>query len=289
LLVIITITFMMTRVLPGDPFSNEKISAEAHNRILAKYGLDKPMTEQYVNYMRGLLRGDLQLSYRHPGWTVSEVIGDRIPTSLELGFYALLIALFIGITTGVIASIRPNTWLDYIPMSSAMIGICLPTFVIGPIMILVFGLKLEWFPIWGWVEPINKILPSFTLGIFYTAYIARLMRGSMMEVRNQDYIRTARAKGLSNIKIYLVHCFRNALSPVVSFMGPTAAGLLSGSFVIETIFQIPGLGRLFVDSAINSDNNMLLGLVIFYAVLIIIFNLIVDILQVFLNPKREYE
>ena len=206
------------------------------------------------------------------------------------------IALGLGVLFGVIASLRPNTYIDYIPSSLAMIGICLPTFVMGPLLILVFSLKLDWFPATGWggfsgdqFFSSDMVLPSLTLGFFYAAYISRLTRGGMLDILTQDYIRTAKAKGASGLRVTLKHALRGGLLPVISFMGPAVAGLIAGSFVIETIFNIPGLGQDFVQSAFNRDYTLVLGVVMFYATLIIVLNLIVDILQVILNPKLKFD
>lgn len=285
LFIIITVTFFMIRGVPGSPFSSEKLSEEALARMEAHWGLDKPLSAQYLDYLRGLAQGELGPSFKHPGWHVQELIGDRLGVSLELGAWALLVALSVGILAGLIAALRPNSIGDHLTMGLAMLGICLPTFVLGPLMVLLFGLKLEWFNVWGWILPQDRVLPALTLGLYYAAYIARLMRASMVEVRSHDYMRTARAKGLPFWRVYGVHGLRNALTPVVSFLGPAAAGLLTGSFVVETIFQIPGLGQLFVESALDKDYNLLLGLVIFYATLIILFNLLVDVLLAVLNPR----
>jgi len=208
----------------------------------------------------------------------------------------MCIALGIGIMFGVIASLRPNSYIDYIPSSLAMIGICLPTFVMGPILIYIFSLKLKWLPATGWggfdgdiFFASDMILPSLTLGLFYAAYISRLTRGGMLDILTQDYIRTAKAKGASAPRVLIKHALRGGLLPVIRFMGPAVAGLIAGSFVIETIFNIPGLGQDFVKSAFNRDYTLVLGVVMFYATLIIVLNLIVDILQVTLNPKLKFE
>ena len=208
----------------------------------------------------------------------------------ELGLYALLIALLLGIAAGVIAAIKPNTLQDYIPMSAAMLGICMPSFLLGPLLVLVFGIYLDWLPVSGWGDiPGDKILPSITLGAAYAAYIARLSRGGMLEVLSQDYIRTARAKGLSEPLIIAKHALRGGLIPVVAFLGPAFAGLLGGSFVVETIYQIPGLGRFYVQAAFNRDYTMILGMTVFFATLIIIFNLLSDMLAIWLNPKLRQQ
>jgi oligopeptide transport system permease protein len=211
-----------------------------------------------------------------------------LPVSIELGFYAFLLALLFGVTLGTISAIRPNSSLDHIPMSLSLLGICMPSFVIGPILLLVFSLKLHWFNVQGWQFTADKVLPTLTLSLFYTAFIARLTRSSLIETLNQDYIRTAIAKGLTPFRVIFVHALRNGISPVISYLGPALAGLISGSFVVETIFQIPGLGRFFVLSAINRDVSLTIGVVLFYAILILLFNLLVDILLVIINPKRSF-
>ena len=232
---------------------------------------------------------DLGPSYKYEGRTVNELIAESFPVSMKLGLVALAVALCLGVPAGIIASIGKNTALDYVPMSVAMVGICLPTFVMGPILALVFGLWLGWVNVSGWFTWSDIILPSLTLGLFYAAYVARLTRGGMLEILSQDFIRTARAKGVPESKVIIKHSFKGGLLPVVSFMGPALAGMISGSFVIETIFQIPGLGRHFINSAFNRDYTMVLGTVLFYASFIIIMNLLVDIVQVIMNPKLKYE
>jgi oligopeptide transport system permease protein len=216
---------------------------------------------------------------------VNELIGAAFPVSLELGCYALAIALAVGLTAGVIASFRPNAATDYVPMSLAMVGICVPTFVMGPLLLLVFGIGLSWFNVSGWDNARDKVLPALTLGLYYAAYVARLTRGGFLEILSQDFIRTARAKGAGPVRILLRHALRGGILPVVSFLGPATAGLISGSFVVEMIFQIPGLGRFFIQSAFNRDYTLVLGTVLFYAMLIVLLNLAVDVLQAWLNPK----
>ena len=285
-----TLTFFMLRMAPGGPFDDERqISPDVLKQLEAYYGFDKPLYVQYFDYLKNILQGDLGASYKFPGRTVNGIIKDAFPKSLELGFYSIVIALVLGVSLGVIASTRPNTWLDYIPSSFAMIGICLPTFVLGPILVIIFALFLRWVPYPGWDMASTKILPSLTLGAFYAAYVARLTRGGMREILTQDFIRTARAKGASEMRIILRHALRGGILPVVSFLGPAFAGLVAGSFVIETIFNIPGLGRHFVSSAFNRDYTMVLGLVLFYASVIVIFNTLVDVLQVWLNPRLKLQ
>jgi len=290
LLVIITATFFMIRFVPGGPFTAEKaVTPEILRNLEAHYGLDKPLYRQYFDYLGSLLQGDLGPSFKYPNRTVNEIIGDKLPVSLELGFTALAVALVLGITLGVLAAVRRNSWLDYLASSFAMVGICVPTFVMGPILVLIFAIHLGWFNASGWYMPIDRVLPAATLGLVYAAYVARLTRGGMLEVLNQDYIRTARSKGASEFRVIVRHALRGGLLPVVAFLGPAIAGILTGSFVIETIFQIPGLGREFVNSAFNRDYTLVLGTVILYATLIITLNLIVDIVQVWLNPKLKFD
>ncbi|MEO7412953.1 MAG: ABC transporter permease subunit [Opitutaceae bacterium] len=290
LLVIITATFFMIRFVPGGPFTAERAVTEEVRRNLEKaYGLDKSIGAQYVDYLKMIARGDLGPSFKYPNRTVNEIIADKLPTSLELGLLSLAIALGVGLTLGVIAAVKRNTWLDYLCSSVAMFGICVPTFVVGPLLVLSFAIHFSWFNASGWYEPRDRILPCFTLGFYYAAYIARLTRGGMLEVLSQDYIRTARAKGAGETRVIFKHALRGGLLPVVSFLGPAIAGILTGSFVIETIFQIPGLGREFVNSAFNRDYTLVLGTVILYAALIISLNLAADIVQVWLNPKLKFE
>ena len=291
LLVVISVTFMLIHSAPGGPFSAEKaVPPEVARALEAQYNLDQPLWQQYISYLGDVIQGDFGPSFKYSGRTVNELIAAGLPVTAELALYAMLVALIIGISAGVFAAMRPNTMQDYLPMSAAMLGICMPSFLLGPILILVFGIHLEWLPISGWgVIPGDKILPAITLGTGYAAYIARLSRGGMLEVLSQDYIRTARAKGLSERLIICKHALRGGLIPVIAFLGPAFAGLLGGSFVVETIFQIPGLGRFYVTSAFNRDYTMILGMTIFFAGLIIIFNLISDMIALWLNPKLRQQ
>jgi oligopeptide transport system permease protein len=289
LFVVATLTFFMVRSVPGGPFDAEKsVPAEVKREIEAYYGLDKPVFRQYLDYMGRLVRGDLGPSYKYANRSVNEMIAVTFPVSLQLGGLALAIALLIGIAAGIAAAVRPNSVTDYLASGLSMMGICLPTFVLGPLLMLVFALTLRWFNATGWFEPTDRVLPALTLGIVYAAYVARLTRGGMLEVLSQDFIRTARAKGANEKRVVFRHALRGGLLPVVSFLGPAAAGIITGSFVIETIFQIPGLGRHFVTSAFNRDFTMVTGIVVFYAALIVFFNLAVDIVQVWLNPKLKF-
>ncbi|HYG22696.1 MAG TPA: ABC transporter permease subunit [Verrucomicrobiae bacterium] len=290
LFIIATATFFMLRLAPGGPFDEDKkVPEEIVRKLEAHYGLDKPLWQQYVLQMKNLLRGDLGPSFKYPKRTVNELIAEAFPVSLQLGAFALGVALTLGILSGLIASLRPNTASDYIPMAIAMIGICVPTFVTGPLLSNYFGLKLGWFNPGGWFFPEDRVLPSLTLGFYYAAYVSRLTRGGMLEILNQDFIRTARAKGATASRILFKHTLKGGLLPVISFLGPAVAGLLTGSFVVESIFNIPGLGRFFVLSAFNRDYTMVLGTVLFYATLILLLNLIVDVVLVWLNPKLKFE
>ena len=285
--VVITVTFFLVRLAPGGPFDSEKaVLPEVKAALEAQYRLDLPLAQQYTAYLGDLLQGDLGPSFKYPGRDVNELITAGLPITAELGLYALLVAVFIGGIAGVIAALRPNTAQDYVPMTAAMIGICMPSFLLGPLLVLVFGIYLDWLPVSGWGDiPGDKILPAITLGSAYSAYIARLSRAGMLEVMNQDYIRTARAKGLPEWQVVIRHGLRGGLIPVVAFLGPAFAGLLAGSFVVETIFQIPGLGRFYVQAAFNRDYTMILGTTVFLSTLIVLFNLLSDIIAAWMNPR----
>ena len=287
LFIVITLTFFLVRFAPGGPFSTEKaVVPEVKKALEAQYKLDQPLLLQYGSYLGDLARGDFGPSFKYPGRSVNELIAAGIPATAELGFYALIVAVVLGMASGIVAALSPNTWKDYVPMSAAMIGICMPTFLLGPLLVLIFGLWLEWVPVSGWGEvPGDKILPSLTLGAAYAAYVARLTRSGLLEVLSQDYIRTAKAKGLPKSVVVFKHALRGSLIPVVAFLGPAFAGLLSGSFVVETIFQVPGLGRFFVQAAFNRDYTLILGSTVFFAVLIVVFNLLSDVLAAWLNPR----
>lgn len=309
LFVIITATFFMIRFVPGGPFTAEKaVPPEIQRNLNAYYHLDDPLWKQYRDYVWGIcpkklhpsalangldLKGafgmDFGPSFKYANRTVNEIINDTLPVSIELGLISLAVALVIGLPLGVLAAVKRNSWIDYLCSSVSMVGICVPTFVLGPLLVLVFAIYLGWFNASGWYEPIDRVLPAATLGCVYAAYIARLTRGGMLEVLGQDYIRTARAKGASETRVIFNHALRGGLLPVVAFLGPAIAGIMTGSFVIETIFQIPGLGRQFVTSAFSRDYNLVLGTVILYATLIIALNLVVDVVQVWLNPKLKFE
>lgn len=289
--VVITATFFLVRSAPGGPFDQEKVVIpEVKKALEAQYRLDLPLHEQYFAYLGDLAQGDLGPSFKYPGRSVNEILFSGLPVTAELGLYALMIALVIGVTAGVFASLRPNTAQDYVPMSLAMIGICMPSFLLGPLLVLVFGIWLDWLPITGWGDiPGDKILPALTLGSAYAAYIARLSRAGMLEILSQDYIRTARAKGASEARVILRHALRGGIRPVVSYFGPAMANLLAGSFIVEKIFTLPGLGTFFITSITNRDQTMILGTVLFYSLLIITLNLIADIVLIWLNPRLRFD
>ena len=291
ILAVITATFFLVRMAPGGPFDSEKaVMPEVKAALEAQYKLDLPIFDQYLAYLVDLGEGNFGPSFKYPGRSVNELIAAGMPVTAELGFYALVFAVIVGGFAGVIASLRPNTWVDHLPMTLAMIGICVPSFLLGPSLMLLFGVHLDWFPVSGWGDiPGDKILPSVTLGAAYAAYVSRLSRAGMLEVLSQDYIRTARAKGLSEWRVVTHHALRGGLMPLIAFLGPAFAGLLSGSFVVETIFQVPGLGRFYVQAAFNRDYTMILGTTIFLSTLIVVFNLLSDILAAWMNPRLRYE
>lgn len=287
---VVTIVFFMIRFAPGGPFDSEKqVPPDIMRNLLAKYHMDQPLWKQYLNYLGDLAHGDLGPSFKYANRTVNEIIGNALPISVELGLISLGWALLIGITSGLLAAIKPNTLFDYIPMSISVLGICLPTFVIGPLMVLVFGIWLGWVPVAGWNGWQDRILPSLTLGFAFSAYIARLTRGGLMEIRSQDFIRTARAKGLTESQVFIKHALRGGLLPVVSYLGPALAGIITGALVTETIFNIPGLGRFFIQSAVNRDYTVVMGTSLLYFSLIFVCNFLVDIVYVILDPRVRYE
>lgn len=290
LLAIYALTFFLVAMTPGSPFSSERaIRPEILAQIEAFYGYDKPALERFWTSLTNALRGEFGPSAVYANRSVTDIIGESFPVSLRLGALSLIGALLIGVPTGVIAALKRNTWLDYTPMSAAMVGICLPTFVMGPLLALVFGLILGLLPVSGWYGPEYMVLPAATLGLYYAAYFARLTRGGMLEMLNQDFVRTARAKGVSESTIVWKHCLKGGLIPAITFLGPALAGIIAGSFVVETIFQIPGLGQWFVRGALNRDDFLILGLTMLFAALIVLMNLLADIAHVALNPRLKYE
>lgn len=283
---VFTLTFFMVRMAPGDPLATEKaMHADVKRALQERYHLDKSLPEQYAITLKSYLAGDLGPSMKNQGMWNARIIGDSWPVSLTIGVMALLIAVGIGIPAGVIAAVKRNTWVDNSAMSLALVGICLPGFVMGPLLIGLFGLKLRWFNVGGWYEATDWVLPAATMGIIYAAYIARLTRGGMLEILNQDFIRTARAKGVPEWKIITRHALRGGLIPVVAYLGPALAGITTGSFIIETIYNLPGLGSHFVNAAVNKDYTLVLATSVLFSALLVFVNFLTDILVAWLNPK----
>jgi oligopeptide transport system permease protein len=283
---VITITFFLVRLMPGGPFDRErKLPEHIEKQLLAKYKLDGPLPEQYINYLGDLLHGDLRLSTKYRSRSVNEILADSLPVSGLLGGIAFCAATVGGVLLGSLAAAKQHAWIDRNAMLAALFAISLPPFVIGPLLVLVFAIYIPLLPVGGWGNLQSLILPSITLAAPYTAYIARLTRASMLEVLTQDYIRTARAKGLSENAVIYKHALRVAILPVVSFLGPLAANLLTGSIVVESIFSIPGAGGFFVNSVLNRDGFLLAGVVIVYCTLLVVFNLVVDVLYGFLDRR----
>jgi len=291
LLMLITVAFFLIRVAPGGPFDAEKtLPPEVEANLHAKYHLDEPLLQQYFRYLGQVAVFDFGPSYHYKDWTVNELIGQGYPISLTVGLAAMVLAFFLGTFLGIAAALRQNTAVDYSLMGFAMLGISIPNFVIAPILILLLAVYAGWLPAGGWDWSIaSMVLPVVTLALPVTAYIARLTRGSMIEVLHSNFIRTARAKGLPESVVIRRHALRPALLPVISFLGPATAGMISGSVVIERIFSIPGLGSYFVQGALNRDYTLVMGVVIFYGVLIIVLNFLVDLIYAWLNPKIRYD
>jgi len=291
LLVLITIAFFLIRVAPGGPFDSEKVlPPEIRANLDAKYHLDEPLVQQYFRYLGQIITLDFGPSFQYKDWTVNELIARGFPISLTVGGLAMLLAFFVGTFIGITAALRQNTVMDYSIMGVAMLGISIPNFVVAPLLILVLAVYQGWLPAGGWDWSVQRmVLPVVTLALPVIAYIARLTRGSMIEVLHSNYIRTARAKGLPGHLVIRRHALKPALLPVISFMGPATAGLITGSVVIERIYSIPGLGSYFVQGALNRDYTLVMGVVIFYGVIIILLNFIVDLLYAWMNPKIRYD
>jgi len=288
LLVIVSVSFFLMRLAPGGPFDQERaLPEQVRANIEARYHLDEPLWRQYLRYLGDVVRGDLGPSFRYPDRSVNELLALGFPVSVTLGLCALAFAVALGGASGILAALGRNSLVDYLTMTLSLGGVSVPNFVLGPILMLVFALGLGWLPVAGWDSWRHLILPSVTLGAFYAAYIARLMRAGMLEVIGQDFIRTARAKGLRESVVVLRHALPGAVLPVLTYLGPASAAVLTGSVVVETIFSIPGIGRYFVSSALNRDYTMVLGTVVFYSVLLVGFNLLVDVLYAYLDPRVQ--
>ena len=286
--VIATLTFFLMRLAPGGPFNAEKdIPPAAKAQLERAYGLDRPLGQQYLSFLTHAVRLDFGPSYKFPARQVREIIFEAFPVSLELGLWALLFALAFGVPIGVIAAVRQNSGVDFAAMGAALAGVSIPNFVLGPVLVLGFSLTLFLFPPALWDGPQSRVLPVLTLSTAYVAYIARLTRGGMLEILKQDYIRTARAKGLPERAVVFKHALKLGILPVVSYLGPATARIVMGSIVVETLFAVPGLGRHLVNGAFNRDYTLVLGVVLFYAAFLMTLNLMVDIAYTRLDPRVE--
>ncbi|MBT8081636.1 MAG: ABC transporter permease [Gammaproteobacteria bacterium] len=291
LLLVIALAFMMVRAAPGGPFDAEYIpSTEVEKNLRDAYGLDDPLPQQFLTYLSGLLRGDLGPSIRQTGYSVAELIGEALPYSFLLGATAMLLALLLGVGAGTVAALRQGSLLDRTITGLSLTGISIPVFVVAPVLVLLFAVKLQWLPAgWGSARgAATWVLPVVTLALPQLAYVARLMRASMIDVLSSDFVRTARAQGLGTATIVRVHALKPAMLPVISYLGPAVAGILTGSVVVEEVFGIPGLGEMFVRAALNRDYTLVLGVVVFYASLIVALNLVVDILYGVIDPRVRY-
>ena len=292
LFVLVTLAFFLIRVAPGGPFDEERqLPAEIEANLKRAYNLDAPLWQQYFAYLGRLLAGDFGPSFKYKDYTVTELIWSGFPVSLRIGLAAIVLAVVVGTLAGIVAALRQNSRTDYAVMSFAMLGIAVPNFVVAPLLSLVLGVYLNLLPVAGWGGGAlrNMVLPVIALALPQIAYVARLTRGSLIEVLRANYIRTAHAKGLPERLVILRHAMRAALLPVISYLGPATAAIITGSVVIEQIFSIPGIGRYFVQGALNRDYTLVLGVVVFYGVLIVLFNLLVDLAYAFLDPKVRYD
>ena len=291
LLLVIALAFLMVHAAPGGPFDDERVlPPDVEANIAAAYHLDEPLPKQFVRYLSGLLQGDLGPSYRYRDYTVDELIGTAFPVSLKLGALAMALALVLGVSAGTIGALRQDSLLDRTVMAFSMTGISIPVFVIAPVLVLLFAVKLQWLPAgWSATNGAGKyLLPVIALALPQIAYIARLTRASMIDVLGRDFIRTARAQGLGTATVVRVHALKPAILPLLSYMGPAIAAILTGSVVVEEVFGIPGLGQFFVRGAMNRDYTLVLGIVVFYASLIVALNLVVDILYGVIDPRVRY-
>lgn len=288
LFVIATITFFLMKALPGDPFHDPKLTPEVKQSLREKYALDRPVSEQYFIYMSNLVKGDLGTSIKYPGRSVTKIIKGSFPASFALGWRAMIFATFFGIIFGVIAALNHEKPLDYLIIFIAIIGVSVPSIVMGPLLAYFFGVQLQWLPVTVTEESISMLLPSLTLGLGTLAFVARMMRTTTLEVVGLDYIQTAKAKGLSKLQIINKHILRNAIMPVVTVLGPLFAAIITGSIVIEKVFAVPGLGKYFVTAIIAQDYPMIMGITIFYAVLIVIAMLLVDVAYGLIDPRLRF-
>ena len=285
LLVLITVVFFLVRLMPGDPFTSPKLTAEVAENLRRYYGFDKPLIVQYIQYIGNLLHGDFGYSMKYTNKTVNDIIASTFPFSADLGLRALALAIVCGIGLGVIAARNRATWIDTVCVIVAIIGTSIPDFIMGSFLQFIFGIKLKVLPVAQYDSFKYTILPACALAFYTMAQVSRTMRASMLEVTSQDYIKTAKAKGLSNVRIAFKHQLRNAIMPVITIMGPTVASVLTGTFVIESMFAIPGMGKYYVESTANNDYSMILGMTIFYGAFLIFCNLVVDILYGVVDPR----
>jgi oligopeptide transport system permease protein len=291
LLVVVSLTWGLIRLAPGNFYTAEKkLPPAVEKNLREKYGLDRPWYVQYGRMIASVLRLDFGNSLKYESETVNDILRRTVPVSAALGLSAYLLALVVGIATGTLAALRQNSRLDYASMAAAMLGISLPNFVLGPLLVLLFSITLYWLPParWGGFPSWNMVLPVLTLSAVYTAYVARLTRSGMLEVLRSDYIRTARAKGLNEREVVLRHALRGGLLPVVSFTGPALAVLVTGTVVVERIFALPGLGNYFINANLNRDEPLIIGIVAFISIVILVFNLLVDIAYGFIDPRIRY-
>jgi oligopeptide transport system permease protein len=288
LLLVITLAFFMMRAAPGGPFDTDrKLSPEIERNVMARYGMDRPLPAQYASYLAGVARGDLGPSLKYKDKSVLQILRENAPVSLRLGGLAIALAAVVGVSLGVLAAARQNGGVDHLVMGVAVLGLCIPTFVTAPLLVLAFASRLGWLPGGGWNDGAwrNLVMPVVVLALPQIAVISRLTRAGMVEVLRSNYIRTARAKGLPERRIVTRHALRAALLPLVSYLGPACAGLLTGSLVVEKIFNLPGLGKFFVISALQRDYTVVMGMVIVYAGLILLLNLLADVLYAALDPR----
>ena len=283
-----TVTFVLMHLVPGGPFDQEKpLPPEIKANIDAKYHLDEPLATQYLYYLKDLLRGDFGPSYKYLGRSVNDIIRDTFPVSMLLGLWAVLISVIVGVGAGIIAAARPRSWMDHAGMFLATAGISLPSFVLGTFLIMLFSYRFHFFPAALWEGWRYGVLPAVTLALLPAAYIARLTRSSMLEVLHKDFIRTARAKGFGERQVLLKHALKNSITPVVSFLGPLTATLVTGSFVVEFIFSVPGMGRYFITAVTNRDYPLIMGVTLIYAVLIVVANIVVDLVYTWIDPRMR--
>jgi oligopeptide transport system permease protein len=286
---LVTVSFFMVKLIPGSPFTSEKMQAGNKAAIYAYYGLDKPVYEQYFVYLKNLLRGDLGVSYKIRSISVNQIIAKSFPYSLDLGLRAIAFALVAGLLLGIIAAYQRGKPMDTFTMILAIIGISVPSFIIGFFIQYIFAVKLKWFPVAQYDTQMHTVLPTFALGLGMLAVIAKYTRTSMLEVISSDYVKTADSKGLSKPRIIFVHQLRNALMPVITLLGPMVAAVITGTFVVENVFAIPGLGRHYVTSVQNLDYTLITGLTIFFAVILVVMNLIVDIVYALIDPRIKLD